>query len=72
MRVASLAIIIVPLLTTGCISETTVYHSADGKQTGVCSGAGFGFIRGTLAISQYHNCQEAYLAAGYVEGAAPK
>ena len=58
------------LCATGCISETSVFHSADGKQTGVCSGAGFGIIRGTLAISQYHNCREAYLKAGYVEGQA--
>jgi hypothetical protein len=22
----------------GCVNETSVFHSADGKQTGVCSG----------------------------------
>jgi hypothetical protein len=56
--------------TTGCINETSVFHSADGKQTAVCSGAGFGFIRGTMAINQYHNCREAYLKAGYIEDPA--
>ena len=60
------------LCATGCISETSVFHSPDGKQTTVCSGAGFGIVRGTMAINQYHNCREAYLSAGYIEGKAPK
>jgi hypothetical protein len=55
----------------GCISETSAFHSADGKYTVVCSGAGFGIIRGTMAISEYHNCREAYRKAGYIEGPAP-
>jgi len=54
----------------GYVNETRVFRSADGKQTGVCSGAGFGLIRGSMAISQYHNCREAYLKAGYVEDLA--
>jgi hypothetical protein len=56
----------------GCINETSVFHSVDGKQTGVCSGAGFGIIRGTMAISQYHNCREAYLKVGYIEDPHPQ
>lgn len=55
----------------GCVSETTVFHSPDGKYTGVCSGAGFGIIRGTMAISELNNCKDAYRRAGYVEGPAP-
>ena len=60
------------LSVAGCISETSTFHSPDGKYTNVCSGAGFGLIRGTMAINEYHNCREAYLKAGYVEGATPK
>ena len=63
------AVIIVGL--NGCISETAVFHSQDGRYTVVCSGAGFGIIRGTMAINEYHNCREAYLKAGYIEGPAP-
>ena len=29
----------------GCVSETTAFHSPDGKYTVVCSGAGFGTLR---------------------------
>jgi hypothetical protein len=55
----------------GCVSETTVFHSPDGKYTGVCSGAGFGIIRGTMAISELNKCKDAYRRAGYIEGPAP-
>jgi hypothetical protein len=55
----------------GCVSETTVFHSLDGKYTGVCSGAGFGIIRGTMAISELNNCKDAYRRAGYIDGPAP-
>jgi hypothetical protein len=56
---------------TGCVSETTLFHSPDGKYTGVCSGAGMGIIRGTMAIAELNNCKDAYRRAGYVEGPAP-
>ena len=62
--------LLLALGTAGCINETSVFRNADGKQTGVCSGAGFGIIRGTMAIAQYHNCRDAYLKAGYVEDVA--
>jgi hypothetical protein len=65
---------VVLLLSTalaGCVSETTVFHSPDGKYTVVCSGAGFGIIRGTMAISELNNCKDAYRRAGYIEGPAP-
>jgi len=51
----------------GCVNETTVFHSPDGKYTNVCSGAGFGLIRGSMARAQYDNCREQYLKAGYTE-----
>ena len=56
---------------TGCVSETTVFHSPDGQHTGVCSGAGFGIIRGTMAIAELNNCKDAYRRAGYIPGPAP-
>src|SRR2546423_1202020 len=36
-----------------------------------CSGAGFGIIRGTMAISELNNCKDPYRRAGYIEGPAP-
>ena len=71
MRYSMFALLITGVILVGCISETSVFHSPDGKQTVVCSGAGFGIIRGTMAINEYHNCREAYLKAGYIEGPAP-
>lgn len=59
------------IMFSGCVSETTVFHSPDGKYTNVCSGAGFGIIRGTMAMNEYRNCREQYLRAGYIEGPAP-
>ena len=56
----------------GCISETSTFHSPDGKYTNVCSGAGFGLIPTIMAINEYHKCREEYLKSGYVEVAAPK
>jgi hypothetical protein len=55
----------------GCVSETSAFHSPDGKYTVACSGAGFGIIRGTMAMIEYRNCREVYLNAGYIEGPAP-
>jgi hypothetical protein len=63
--------IVVAMTLSGCVNETSVFHSPDGKYTNVCSGAGFGLIRGTMAMAQYNNCRNAYFAAGYVEGPAP-
>jgi hypothetical protein len=71
MRVSILAAGLAAFALAGCVSETTVFHSPDGKYTVVCSGAGFGIIRGTMAMNEYHNCREAYLKAGYIEGPAP-
>jgi hypothetical protein len=68
MRITALAVCLVIAL-AGCVSETSVFRNPDGTQTAVCSGAGFGIIRGTIAIAQYHNCREAYLSAGYKEQA---
>jgi hypothetical protein len=65
------AAIVVGIGLAGCVSETTAFHSPDGKYTSVCSGAGFGIIRGTIAMNEYRNCREAYLKAGYIEGPAP-
>lgn len=64
------AVIVNAAVLGGCVSETTVFHSPDGKYTNVCSGAGFGIIRGTMAMNEYRNCREAYLRAGYIEGPA--
>jgi hypothetical protein len=69
LRLLASATVIMGL--TGCVSETTVLHSPDGKYTGVCSGAGFGIIRGTMAMSEINNCKDAYRRAGYLEGPAP-
>lgn len=63
--------IVIGTALTGCVSETTAFHSPDGKYTVVCSGAGFGIIRGTMAISELNNCKDAYRRAGYIEGPAP-
>ncbi len=60
-------ILVAAMILGGCISDTSVFHSADGKQTGVCSASGFGIVRGTLAIREYHRCREAYLKDGYIE-----
>ena len=66
-----IAAFILAVSLAGCVSETTVFHSPDGKYTGVCSGAGMGLIRGTMAISELNNCKDAYRRAGYLEGPAP-
>ena len=68
MRYSMFALLITGVILIGCINETSVFHSPDSKYIGVCSGAGFGIIRGTMAINQYNNCREAYLKAGYIEG----
>lgn len=71
MRVSATVMLAAGIALLGCVNETTAFHSPDGKYTAVCSGAGFGIVRGTMAASQYNNCRQAYLAAGYVEGPAP-
>jgi len=65
LRAGAMAMLIA---TTGCVNKTTVFHTADGRQTGVCSASGFGLIRSTMARSQYNHCRDAYLKAGFVEG----
>jgi hypothetical protein len=72
MRYSILTTTMAAMLTVlaGCVSETSAFHSPDGKYTFVCSGAGFGIIRGTMAMNEYRNCREAYLRAGYIEGPA--
>ena len=72
MHISTMGLVAIAACTlAGCVSETTVFHSPDGKYTNVCSGAGFGIIRGTMAMNEYRNCREAYLKAGYIEGPAP-
>jgi hypothetical protein len=51
----------------GC-GGTTMFHSANSTRVVICNGAGLWMIPGTTASSQYHNCRENYLKAGYVEG----
>ena len=65
-------LLFVAFCVAACVNETSVFHRMDGKQIGACSGAGFGIIRGSMAISQYHNCREAYLKEGYIEGPPPQ
>jgi hypothetical protein len=57
--------------TAGCASETSVFHKAEGDQTGVCTVSAMGLIPMAFAMSQYSKCREAYLKAGYVEGPPP-
>ena len=60
-------LILAVLCVSACVNETSTFRSPDGKYINVCSGAGFGIIRGTMAIEQYHKCREEYLRAGYTE-----
>jgi len=55
----------------GCISGTTVFHSADGKFNVVCRGAGFWWMPGTTAYHEYHACREAQQKSGHLEGPTP-
>lgn len=73
MRIAiRYGIWLLTLCLAGCISETSTFHSPDGKYTNVCSGVAFGLIPMAIAINEYHKCREEYLKAGYIEGPAPK
>jgi hypothetical protein len=55
----------------GCVSETAVFHSADGKSNVVCRGASFWWLPFTTASNDYRACREAQLKSGYLEGPAP-
>jgi hypothetical protein len=55
----------------GCVSGTTTFHSPDGRLNVVCHGAGFWWVPGTTASSEYHACREAQLKSGYIEGPVP-
>jgi hypothetical protein len=49
------ALLLMAFSATAWINEMSIFHSTDGKQTGLRSSAGFGIIRGAMAIGQYNN-----------------
>jgi hypothetical protein len=72
MHISTIAVALAGLIAlAGCVSETSTFHSPDGRYTVACSGAGFGIVRGTMAMNEYRNCREVYLKAGYIDGPAP-
>jgi hypothetical protein len=60
VRIGSL---LLPFFATACVGESVAYHSAD-----VCSASGHGIIGAWMASDALHECKEAYLKAGYIEG----
>jgi hypothetical protein len=66
MRYALIVLALTAL--AGCVSGTTVFHSADGRQNVICRGAGFWWVPFTTASSDYHACRAAQQKSGYLEG----
>ncbi len=61
-----IAIGLILVFLTGCVSESTMLQNAQGQQL-KCSGWGFGVIGVPVALAEHADCMKKAHAAGYTE-----
>lgn len=67
MQVKLIAVCIVAIAVSGCVSNSTQFVDQKTGKTGYCAATGYGLIGSIVASNTYESCRQRALAAGYSE-----